>query len=89
MIFGEKFRKKYALSEAGEANVKKGVFWTVVTNLLVMSGIGLLYLLMKGFTATLVDGADLPPALPYIAGVAVFLILSAIGTPNGHLLSQL
>ncbi len=42
MIFGEKFRKKYALSEAGEANVKKGVFWTVVTNLLVMSGIGLL-----------------------------------------------
>ena len=58
MIFGEKFRKKYALSEAGEANVKKGVFWTVVTNLLVMSGIGLLYLLMKGFTATLVDGAD-------------------------------
>ena len=32
MIFGEKFRRKYALSEAGEANVKKGTFWTVVTN---------------------------------------------------------
>lgn len=76
MIFGEKFRKKYALSEAGEANVKKGVFWTVVTNLLVMSGIGLLYLLMKGFMATLVDGVALPPALPYMAGVVVFLILS-------------
>ena len=76
MIFGEKFRKKYALSEAGEANVKKGVFWTVVTNLLVMSGIGLLYLLMKGFTATLVDGADLPPAVPYIAGVVAFLVVS-------------
>ena len=76
MIFGEKFRKKYALSEAGEANVKRGVFWTVVTNLLVMSGIGLLYLLMKGFMATLVDGAALPPALPYIAGAVAFLILS-------------
>lgn len=76
MIFGEKFRKKYALSEAGEANVKKGVFWTVVTNLLVMAGIGLLYLLMKGFMATLVDGVALPPATPYIAGVVVFLVLS-------------
>ena len=32
MIFGEKFRRKYALSEAGGANVKKGTFWTVVTS---------------------------------------------------------
>ena len=46
MIFGEKFRKKYALSEAGEANVKKGTFWPVITNLVVMAGIGILYLLM-------------------------------------------
>ena len=76
MIFGEKFRKKYALSEAGEANVKKGVLWTVVTNLLVMAGVGILYLLMKGFMATLVDGVSLPPALPYLAGVAAFLALS-------------
>lgn len=76
MIFGEKFRKKYALSEAGEANVKKGVFWTVVTNLLVMSGIGLLYLLMKGFMSTLIDGTALPPALPYMAGAVILLIVS-------------
>lgn len=76
MIFGEKFRKKYALSEAGEANVKKGTFWTVITNLLTMAGIGFLYLLMKGFMATLVDGAALPPALPFIAGVIVFAVLS-------------
>lgn len=76
MIFGEKLRKKYALSEAGEANVKKGTFWTVITNLLTMAGIGFLYLLMKGFMATLVDGAALPPALPFIAGVIVFAVLS-------------
>lgn len=76
MIFGEKFRKKYALSEAGEANVKKGTFWTVVTNLLVMAGIGFLYLLMKAFMATVVDGAALPPAAPYLVGVVAFVALS-------------
>jgi ATP-binding cassette subfamily B protein len=76
MIFGVKFRKKYALSEAGEANVKKGTFWTVITNLLSMAGVGLLYLLMKGFMATMVDGAALPPVLPFVAGVTVFAALS-------------
>jgi len=76
MIFGEKFRKKYALSKAGEANVKKGTFWTVVTNLVVMAGIGILYLLMKSYMATLVDGAALPAALPYIAAVVAFIAIS-------------
>lgn len=76
MLFGERFRKRYALTEAGEANVKKGVFWTVVTNLLVMAGISFLYLLMRDFMATLADGAPLPAALPYIAGAAAFAVLS-------------
>ena len=53
----------------------KGVFWTVVTNLLVMAGVGFLYMLMKGFMETLVDGAPLPSALPYILGVVAFLAL--------------
>ncbi len=76
MIFGEKFRKKYALSEAGEANVKKGTFWTVVTNLVVMAGVGILYVLMKAYMATLVEGAALPAALPFVAAVLVFLAVS-------------
>ena len=76
MIFGEKFRKKYALSEAGEANVKRGVFWTVVTNLLVMGGIGILFMLMQGYMATLTEGAPLPAALPILAGVLAFVALS-------------
>ena len=76
MIFGEKFRQKYALSEAGEANVKKGVLWTVITNLLVLSGTALLFLLMQAFMAVLVDGAPLPSALPFLAGVVTFFALS-------------
>lgn len=78
MLFGEKFRKKYALTEAGEANVKKGVFWTAVTNLLVIAGISFLYLLMQGFMATLTGGTPLPAALPYIAGVIAFVALSCL-----------
>ena len=76
MIFGEKFRKKYALSEAGEANVKRGVAWTVVTNLVVFAGITFLYLLMGRFMATLTEGAPLPPAVPFLMGIAVFAAVS-------------
>ena len=76
MLFGEKFRKKYALTEAGEANVKRGVFWTAVTNLLIIAGVSFLYLLMQGFMATLTDGTPLPAILPYIAGVSAFVVLS-------------
>ena len=84
MIFGEKFRRKYALSEAGEANVKKGVLWTVITNLLVLSGTALLYLLMRAFMAVLVDGAPLPSALPYLAGVVAFFALSLFVHSNQY-----
>ena len=76
MIFGEKFRRKYALSEAGEANVKKGVLWTVITNLLVMAGVGILFMLMQDYMATLVDGASLPKVAMYLLAVVAFLVLS-------------
>ena len=76
MIFGEKFRKKYALSEAGEANVKRGVLWTVVTNLVVFASITFLYVLMGCFMATLTDGAPLPPAAPFVLGILAFAAVS-------------
>lgn len=84
MIFGEKFRRKYALSEAGEANVKKGVLWTVITNLLVLSGTALLYLLMQAFMAMLTEGAPLPSVLPYLAGILAFFILSLLVHRNQY-----
>ena len=76
MIFGEKFRRKYALSEEGEANVKRGVFWTVVTNLVVFAGVTFLYLLMDRFVATLTQGVPLPPALPFIVAILGFAVVS-------------
>ena len=56
-MFSKAFQRKYALTDQGLKNTKSGAFWTVVTNLVVMGGMGILYLLMGGFMGTLTDGA--------------------------------
>ncbi len=76
MFFGEKFRKKYALTEQGLKNVKKGTFWTVIVNLVVMTGMGILYYLMMQFMNTLINGAALPGAGMFIAAAVAFIALS-------------
>ena len=76
MFFGEKFRKKYALTEQGLKNVKKGTFWTVVVNLVVMTGMGILYYLMMQFMNTMINGAALPGAGMFIAAAVAFIALS-------------
>ena len=42
-MFGKNFQRKYALTDQGVRNTKKGAFWTVIVNLIVMAGIGILY----------------------------------------------
>ena len=59
-MFSKKFQRKYALTDQGLKNTKKGVFWTVIVNLVVMVGIGVLYLMMSGFMGALTDGSPLP-----------------------------
>ena len=78
MFFGEKFRRRYALTSQGIVNVKKATFWTVVVNLVVMCGMGILYFLMMEFMNTLTSGVDLPKAGMYIAAVVAFIILSLV-----------
>ena len=78
MFFGEQFRRRYALTEQGIVNVKKATFWTVVVNLVVMCGMGILYFLMMQFMNSLISGADLPNAGMYIAAVIAFIILSLV-----------
>ena len=75
-MFGKDFQRKYALSEQGLKNVKKGALWTLVVNLVVMGGAGILYRLMKAFMDTAVYGVPLPRALPFLLGVAGFAVLS-------------
>ena len=77
-MFGKDFQRKYALSDQGVKNAKLGTLWTVIVNLVVMGGMGILYVMMRGFLATLTDGAPLPRALPIVILVLAFLLLSFI-----------
>jgi ATP-binding cassette subfamily B protein len=77
-MFGKEFQRKYALTDQGIRNTKQGTFWTVVVNLIVMGGMGVLYLMMSKYMAVLTDGADLPKAIPFILLVLAFIVLSVI-----------
>ncbi|MBP3729575.1 MAG: ABC transporter ATP-binding protein [Lachnospiraceae bacterium] len=77
-MFGKEFQRKYALSDQGIRNAKAGTFWTVIVNLVVMGGMGILYYMMQGFAATLTDKKPLANALPILLMVVAFLILSFI-----------
>ena len=69
------FKKKYFLSDKGITGVKRGIFWTTITNLVIMAGMGFLFLTMVGFIDRLATGADLPAAAPIVVGLVVFLVL--------------
>lgn len=77
-MFGEKFQRKYALTGQGMRNTKKGAFWTVIVNLVVMAGMGILYLLMYNFMDTMTGGAPLPGAVLFMGLVVLFVVLSLI-----------
>ena len=77
-MFGKEFQRKYALSDQGIKNTKKGTFWTVIVNLVVMGGMGILYLLMDTYMNTLTEGQPLPAPLPFIVMVCAFLVLSLV-----------
>ena len=77
-MFSKNFQRKYALTDQGVKNVKKGTFWTVIVNLVVMGGMSILYLLMYGLMGTLTDGRPLPNAALLLGLVVVFLIISFV-----------
>ena len=77
-MFGKNFQRKYALTDQGVRNTKKGAFWTVIVNLVVMDGMGILYLLMYGLMGTLTDGAPLPGPALFLGLVIAFVILSFV-----------
>ena len=75
-MFGEKFRRKYALTEQGVRNTKKGTFWTVVVNLIVMGGVSILYLVTSGFMETLTEESPLPGTGLIMGLLILFVLLS-------------
>lgn len=77
-MFGEKFQRKYALTDQGVRNTKKGTFWTVIVNLIVMGGVSILYLVMSGFMGTLTEGSPLPGTARVIGLLVLFVLLSFV-----------
>ena len=76
-MFGKDFQHKYALTEQGVRNVKTGTLWTVVTNLVVMGGMGILYGMMGRYMDTLTGGAPLTAA-KFLALTLAFVVLSLL-----------
>ncbi|ALP94300.1 ABC transporter ATP-binding protein [Intestinimonas butyriciproducens] len=77
-MFRKSFQRKYALTDQGVKNTRKGAFWTVIVNLVVMGGMSILYLLMSGLMGTLTEGAPLPSAALLIGLVIAFVVLSFV-----------
>ncbi|MBE7002679.1 MAG: ABC transporter ATP-binding protein, partial [Ruminococcaceae bacterium] len=77
-MFGKEFQRKYALTEQGVRNVKTGMLWTIIVNLLTMGGMGILYGMMERYMATLTGGAPLPVAATFLALTLAFVVLSLL-----------
>ena len=77
-MMGRKLQKKYALTDKGLRNTRVGAAWTVIVNLLMMAGMGILYFLMQKYMNTLTGGDALPNAWIFIGLVAAFVVLSFI-----------
>lgn len=77
-MFGDKFQRTYALTDQGVKNTKRGTFFTVITNLIVMAGTGILYLVMGSFMKTLIGESNETNILEPILLIIVCLLLSFI-----------
>ena len=77
-MFGKAFQHRYALTDQGVKNTRKGAFWTVIVNLVVMGGMGILYLMMSRYMETLTKGTPLPNTWTFLLLVAAFIVLSMV-----------
>ena len=75
-MFSKEFQRKYALSDRGVKNVVQGTFWTLIVNLVVMGGMGIVYLLMSRYMETLINHAELPKAYGIMVLLIVYTLLS-------------
>lgn len=77
-MFGKEFKRKYALTEKGVQNVKKGTFWTVVVNIVVMGGVSVLYLLMKDLMAVFIGNQTEMNTITILILLVAFVFLSFV-----------
>lgn len=77
-MFGKEFQRKYALTDQGIRNTKQATLWTVIVNLIVMGGMGILYLMMSEYMDVLTGGKTPGRAATFLIMVLVFLVLSIL-----------
>lgn len=77
-MFGKEFKRKYALTEKGVQNVKKGTFWTVIVNIVVMGGVSVLYLVMKDLMAVFIGNQTEMNTITILILLVVFVFLSFV-----------
>ncbi len=77
-MFSEKFKRKYALSDKGVSNIKKGIIWTVVVNMIVMGGMGILYFLMLKLMNVLTNGTSFDGVVVFLVLTLAFIVLSLV-----------
>ena len=75
-MFWKNVQKKYALTDHGIRNIRTGTRWTVAVNLIMIAGMGILYMMMSGMMDTLTKGAPLPGLLIFTGITAAFLLVS-------------
>ena len=75
-MFWKNMQRKYALTDQGVKNIRRGTFWTVIVNLVVIAGMGILYLMMTRFMDTLTKGSPLPDVLLFVGMTVLFLAVS-------------
>lgn len=68
------FQKRYALSDKGVKNAILATITTTLTNLVMMAGIGFLFMVMDAFMKHLLQGAPLPDLGSYLIGLLVFIV---------------
>lgn len=71
-------KRKYALSDKGMKNMRKGAFWTVIVNFVVMAGVGILYVLMQNLMQTQIENIPLPRLSHFVIMIAVFAAVSLV-----------
>ena len=77
-MFGRNFKRKYALTDRGVKNTRKGAFWTVVVNLISMMGVGILNMLVETLMHTLGGSGTVPSVWFFMGLTAAFIVLSLI-----------
>ena len=75
-MFGREFQRKYALTDQGVKNVRKGMLWTVCVNLIVMGGVSILYVIMHGFIGILIGEGYEISSFSILIALVLFVILS-------------